>query len=662
MIQAILILILIHYIGLYYFKPKNNTLSCGLFGWSGKDTRKFNKDKFDKLGILNVDRGKSSCGISFDGDIQIGTDVNKLYYDFIIDREIRPKRFPIVIGHTRQASNGTAVNIYNAHPFGFGDNNNDFIFIGAHNGTLKNHKELAKKYEIEESVENTYTNKEDKEITIKRDKIDSELLLEIIYEQKNFKVLSEYIGGAALVFTDTTNPNVLYLFKGKSKDWVSSSHETTERPLFVYIENKNSMYFSSLEDSLRTIGGNDHNIIDISPNTIYKITDGDFKNAELIPITRVNATQNISITYNKNPNMYGQNYTDCWDEYDYEKGNYGTALQPSKKEEKEEISKTLISLPLLIEQRKKAKIEADLKENNFLVNIYSEKLVKKHDEYRGRPYFNKLRWWRNGQPITGIYVWIHEYGYYAIGQTMKGATERYYTILDKVFDGNSFYDEDAFTKGKIPLKSSNITDDPIFFFFVQGVQLKTALDYSVMYNKFASLTPGSYLDYIDLSHLSTHPLINLQFQTKGINEQGIVKNGQMYTGSTTIMGAEKIYDIVKGNLIKTTDIKFSTLTNDDYYNVEKKNEIKLGSEFTLFEELKNTEQNDDELLKKLLEEEEEVNEIIRDICDEDFTEPIKDFQQIRNKMFKYSENPLAVKVISFVDNTMKDMQKFINQN
>ena len=128
MIQTILILLLIHYIGLFIFKPKHNTLNCGLFGWSGKDTRKFNKDKFDKLGMLNVERGKSSCGISFDGDIQIGTDSTKFYYDFIVDREIKPKRFPVVIGHTRQASNGT-VNVYNAHPFGFGDNENDFILL-----------------------------------------------------------------------------------------------------------------------------------------------------------------------------------------------------------------------------------------------------------------------------------------------------------------------------------------------------------------------------------------------------------------------------------------------------------------------------------------------------------------------------------------------------
>jgi len=58
--------------------------------------------------------------------------------------------------------------------------------------------------------------------------------------------------------------------------------------------------------------------------------------------------------------------------------------------------------------------------------------------------------------------------------------------------------------------------------------------------------------------------------------------------------------------------------------------------------------------------EKETTQIVRDICEEDFTEPIKDFQQVRNKMFKYSENPLAIKVISFIDNTSREMKEFIN--
>lgn len=658
MIQTILILLLIHYIGLYTLKPKNNTLNCGIFGWAGKDPKKFNKDKFDKLGILNVERGKSSCGVSFDGDIQIGVDSNKFYYDFIVDRKIKPERFPIVIGHTRQSSVG-AVNVYNAHPFGFGDNGGDFIFIGAHNGTLKNHKELAKKYEIEESVENSYYDKFDKEIIINRDKIDSELLLEIIYRHKNFKVLSEYIGGAALVFTDTTNPNVLYLFKGKSKDWPTSTHESTERPMYVYVENINSMYFSSLEEALRTIGGNNDNIIDIESNVVYKITNGNFKKAELINITRINSTQNLTVSYNnRNYNNY-HHFEEWGDEYENNK-HYNTALLGVKKTEKEEISSKLITLPLLTKEKE------DQKENN----IYNEKTLKSQDDYRSIPYFNKLRWYRNGQLINGIYVWINEYGYFYVGSTKKTAEDRFYQIIDKVFDGKIFYDEDSFNNGKVPFDSSILTA-PSFFYFVEGVQIKTYLDYSHFCEKYKYLKIGMYLDYVMLSQVSTHPIINLNYKSKDLLDQNILKNGVIFTGNTTVLGAEKIYHIKKGNLESITINNYFSNFKKDYFNVTKLidpkiEELKVSQENNFLNSLDSFpnsvifEQNDDDLINDMIEQEEEINEIIRDICEEDFTEPIKDFQQIRNKLFKYSDNDLSIKVISFIDNTMRDIKNFIN--
>lgn len=655
MIKIILILLLIHYIGLYLFKPKHNILSCGLFGWTGKDVKKFNKDKFDKLGILNVERGKSSCGISFDGDIQIGIDSEKHYYDFIVEREIKPKRFPIVIGHTRQSSVGL-VNLFNAHPFGFGDNDGDYIFIGAHNGTLKNHKDLAKTYEIEESIESHHYDKDNKEIVVKRDKIDSEILLEIIYKHRNFKVLSEYVGGAALVFTDTTNPNVLYLFKGKSKDYQYSNFETTERPLFVYVENKNSMYFSSLEDSLKTIGGNDDNITDIDSNTIYKITDGDFNNAEKIVISRVNATQNPSYNHTR---TYGPNYSAFAEEDWY--GNGQNSAFNTKKEKEEEKSTTIITLPAaktVIKEKEEEKIK------DKPLNIYEETLLKAHDEYHGRPYFHKLRWWRNGQPITGIFTWIFEYGYYYLGDTEKAANERFYQILDCVFDGKVFYNNDAFNKGKIPFESSKVVEPPLFY-FVQGVQIKTYLDYAVFHNKFRALSPGNYLDAIELSSVSTHPIINLNFSTRELVNQNIVKDRKIYTGKTILLGAEKIYHIEKGNLIDLEVSNYFSNVDNDYYSIEKEesSEIKLSNESTLFEDIdfeEIKEQNDDDLLEEMIAKEKETTQIVRDICEEDFTEPIKDFQQVRNKMFKYSENPLAIKVISFIDNTSREMKEFIN--
>lgn len=656
MIKIILILLLIHYIGLYLFKPKHNILSCGLFGWAGKNVEKFNKDKFDKLGILNVERGKSSCGISFDGDIQIGIDSEKHYYDFIIERKIKPKRFPVVIGHTRQSSVGL-VNVFNAHPFGFGDNDGDYIFIGAHNGTLKNHKDLAKTYEIEESIESHHYDKDNKEIVVKRDKIDSEILLEIIYKHRNFKVLSEYIGGAALVFTDTTNPNVLYLFKGKSKDYQYSNFETTERPLFVYVENKNSMYFSSLEDSLKTIGGNDNNITDIDSNTIYKITDGDFNNAEKIVISRVNATQNPSYNHTR---TYGPNYSAFTEEDWY--GNGQNSAFNTKKEKKEEKSTTIITLPAAKTVKEK-ETEEDL-------NIYYEKPLKEIKDYNSLPYFNKLRWWRNGHLITGIYTWINNYGYYHLGATSKSATEKFWFCVDKVFDGEEFIKSESIS-GVIPFNSSRITE-PTLFYFVEGVQLKTYLDYSHLYYKWTTMDRNKYIDYVQLSEVSTHPIINLNFKNKDDDEQNILKDGIIVNDSQfTCLGSEKKYTVKRGNLIKTEETTYSVNYNKDYYKiVETKKEIdilKVSKEYgtalipIITEQDVVLEQNDDELLENMVAKEEEENQMVRDLCDEDFTEPIKDFQQIRTKLFNnFPENGLAIKVISFVDNAMNDMKKFIN--
>jgi predicted glutamine amidotransferase len=659
MIKIILILTLIHYIGFYLFKPSRNTLSCGLFGWAGKDVKKFNKDKFDKLGILNVERGKNSCGVSFDGDIHIGLDSKKMYYDFIIDREINPKKYPVVIGHTRQSSVGV-VNVHNAHPFGFGQNGEDFEFIGAHNGTLKNHKELAKKYYVDDVFETFYKNAHDVEVTTTRDKIDSEILLEIIWRSKNFKVLSEYVGGAALVFTDTTNPNVLYLFKGSSKDYTSSSKETVERPLFVYVENKNSMYFSSIEDSLKTIGGKDNSIIDIEPNVVYKITNGDFINSEIISVTRINATQNLPINYGSG--RYGADYGYGYNHEFYEV--YEEHKSIAKKEKEEETKTSLITLPTLKEQGKETeKIEG----KSLLLNAYSEKPLKNVNEYKGVPYFNMFRWWSNGQLVTGIYTWINNYGYYYLGETNKVATERFFFYLDKVFDGKIFYDNDAFTKGVVPFKSTNVVN-PTLFYFVEGIQLKTKLDYAAMYNVHSTLkrNPKEYLDYIKASKVSTHPILNLNFKAKPINQQSLLKDGEEYTGKIQILGSEKIYEISKGNLIEVKKSEyFSNLNQEGSFHVEFIDKDQSSIDFDDFDDIKLDDERigslDEELLlDAMINQEEEENELIDEICNEGFIEPLKDFQQIRSKLFnRYTDNNLAIKVISFIDNTIADMNSFI---
>ena len=182
-----------------------------------------------------------------------------------------------------------------------------------------------------------------------------------------------------------------------------------------------------------------------------------------------------------------------------------------------------------------------------------------------------------------------------------------------------------------------------------------------MYQKYLTLQKDSYLDYVYLSQVSTHPIINLNFKTRLFNEQNVMQNAISYSGTITILGAEKIYTFDKGKLKNVKENAYCSKFNKDYFLPEKKEEIKLSKEIELFNNFEEIlEQNDDELINEMIEQEEEINQIIKDMCEEDFTESIKDYQKIRTKLFKYSENPLAIKLISFIDNVMKEIKEFIN--
>ena len=532
---------------------------CGIFAWSGKDPKKFNKDKFDKLGIFNIDRGKDSCGVSFDGEVYYGLNTEKLYSKFIVNREIKPLKYPVVIGHTRQASVGNIVNERNAHPFGFGNNSEgNYEFVGCHNGTLYNHKDLASTFKIDtaETIKVQSDHNPNGFYESVRQKIDSEILLEIIYKTKNFKVLSQYNGAAALVFTNTNEPNVIYVWKGASK-WYdyTNYHVEEERPLFYYKETKNSLYISSIQESLETIGGIANvNLFTFSQNTIYKITDGDVEHAEKTKVSRNDQFQKEVVSYGKKSSSYYNNLANAYiDETLFDDGPYVEKNKHSK----------LVQLPAHrtnVNPNLNCKIKLNTTDNIVPLNIYKECLSKNQNEYKGRVYFNKFRHWQNGHTITGIYTWINNYGFYKIGEDNFEEARK---ILNKsvgvpfikngfVYDTKELDLENNIVKSFIPFKDYSRVEHNMYY-FIQGVKVLTKMDYSTTYARYreSHIKKGLNISYIELSEIGTHPVIDLSLDSRSDNNQSITLKGKQVEklNNFFILGSDREYSVEKGNLI-----------------------------------------------------------------------------------------------------------------
>jgi len=525
MVKIILILALLQYIYNFIFGYKSNILGCGIFGEATDKPKNLDVNAVHILGIYNIERGKMSCGLSWDGDVQYGLGFDKLYTDFIVDREINPTKIPIMIGHTRQPSYGMAITEDNAHPFGFGTSKDGeaYEMIFCHNGTLKNHKELAKKYNIDltEKIEKLTHGGHPYETT--RDKIDSEILGEILYKTKTFHVLSEYIGAAALAWTWIDEPNKLYLWSGASKATQGSAivTEIEERPMNVYCKSKNNMFFSSLKDSLTVLGASKKDDLQIDYNTVYIITNGNFANAEKHKVSRLQAGQSESFIsntkYNRHPYSCGyEEYCDIWED------------QRTSKE-------TVIPTDL------------DTVKHS-MTNLHDDKTIRAIADYKNKVYSKSLRYWENGSLINGVYLYIKNWGFKFAGidsftansfvKNIKGLTFNYetgtfnYNVLNK--------------EGYVPFEED--FDAIQFHYFTNGVLLKSLEDYNraVVIQKTLK-TPTKYIDHHILSYISKHPIVDMDC-TKTISIA--VFDGKPFTGNITELGFEKIYYFNNGILVK----------------------------------------------------------------------------------------------------------------
>ncbi len=525
---------------------------CGIFGNITKTVNQLDVSAFNILGIFNIERGKNSCGITYDGEIFHGLDNDKIYSDFIKKRSIKPKKSPILFGHTRAASPGNIVNEYNAHPFGFGTYKEGFEFIGVHNGTLRNHRELARKYNIDLTEEVTQVNnnhswKKD------RDKIDSEILLEILYKTKSYSVLNEYIGGAALIWTWPEEPNKVYLWSGASKKAAEDNEDKIfeERPLCVYVRSKNNMFVSSLKESLYAIGGQEDDVFQIDYNVVYCITDGDFYSANKVHVSRRKASQEEKII-NYTGRINGYHHHAESEYYDlYEKNSAQSFIYEKNK------NKNIFN--------------PALKNDDKNLDIFKEKPLHETSKYKSRTYFSNLRYWRNGHLINGVYIYIKEWGFKYVGENKEEAKDFLKKVRGLTFsDGDFNYNSSDKNSGMVPY---SFKDNGIqLHYFVDGVNLKTYLDYSVCVGKRKNLNNfgvnKTYLNFIDMSHMSKHPLITMNEDPLGRNDL-ILEEGKVYSGTFSPLGSEKIYSVVSGKLSKIEkrkDLKEIVSNLDDKNN------------------------------------------------------------------------------------------------
>lgn len=235
---------------------------CGLFGVIYKKKQKLDKIPLISLGRDNVKRGKDSCGLIIDNEVEYGIgnckDFNEFFKASKLLKTVDECNF--VIGHTRAASPGFKTDLQQAQPICIYEGDK-LMFAITHNGTIENKaKDLAQKYLPGVEVD---------------DNTDSWILAHIMYKH-GFDVLGEYKGYGAFIIVDyRLEVPRIFIFKGASKQYKYSTDLTVERPLFVTQE-ENAIWWAS-ECSFLEAARFGNAVYSVKANTLYEVDRDNFK-------------------------------------------------------------------------------------------------------------------------------------------------------------------------------------------------------------------------------------------------------------------------------------------------------------------------------------------------------------------------------------------------
>jgi predicted glutamine amidotransferase len=216
---------------------------CGIAGINFNTNNKNKMKNIFSILLSNQEtRGKDSTGFIYnfskDYDIIRGFLKASAAINYIKERD----NLTGFLGHARAATVGDKSNLDNVHPI------ETEHYVGVHNGTIFNHKELKEKYKLKCSGET-----------------DSEIIFRLLDKVGN-KAFSLLEGTFAVVYFKKTSPDTMYIFTNGSKPLVffSSKEYFAFASTIEEIKIKNKKLFGKIKK--------------IDPCMLYKIHKGKLVN------------------------------------------------------------------------------------------------------------------------------------------------------------------------------------------------------------------------------------------------------------------------------------------------------------------------------------------------------------------------------------------------